>query len=91
LAALESSRWLIEHPLEVERGERAMRSISYQMSAAKFPVHRDLSGFDFEHSQVERALINQQSDLSFTEAAHNVVFIGGPGTGKTQVSIAPRS
>jgi len=88
LAALESSRWLIEHLLEVERGERAMRSISYQMSAAKFPVHRDLAGFDFEHSQVERALINQLSDLSFTEAAHNVVFIGGPGTGKTHLATA---
>ena len=24
------------------------------MSAAKFPVHRDLAGFDFEHSQVDR-------------------------------------
>src|SRR6476646_114632 len=88
LATLESSRWLIEHLLEVERGERAMRSISYQMSAAKFPVHRDLAGFDFEHSQVERALINQLSDLSFTEAAHNVVFIGGPGTGKTHLATA---
>jgi len=88
LAALESSRWLIEHLLEVERGERAMRSISYQMSAAKFPVHRDLAGFDFEHSQVERALITQLSDLSFTEAAHNVVFIGGPGTGKTHLATA---
>jgi DNA replication protein DnaC len=88
LASLESSRWLIEHLLEVERGERAMRSISYQMSAAKFPVHRDLAGFDFEHAQVDRALIEQLADLSFTEGAHNVVFIGGPGTGKTHLATA---
>ena len=88
LASLESSRWLIEHLLEVERSERAMRSISYQMSAAKFPVHRDLAGFDFEHSPVERALIDQLADLSFTEGAHNVVFIGGPGTGKTHLATA---
>jgi len=88
LASLESSRWLIEHLLEVEHGERAMRSISYQMSAAKFPVHRDLAGFDFEHSQVDRALIEQLADLSFTEGAHNVVFIGGPGTGKTHLATA---
>jgi DNA replication protein DnaC len=88
LASLESSRWLIEHLLEVERGERAMRSISYQMSAAKFPVHRDLAGFHFEHSQVDRALIEQLADLSFSEAAHNIVFIGGPGTGKTHLATA---
>jgi DNA replication protein DnaC len=88
LASLESSRWLIEHLLEVERGERAMRSISYQMSAAKFPVHRDLAGFDFEHAQVDRALIDQLADLSFTEGAHNIVFIGGPGTGKTHLATA---
>ena len=88
LASVESSRWLIEHLLEVERGERAMRSISYQMSAAKFPVHRDLAGFDFEHAQVDRALIEQLADLSFTEGAHNVVLVGGPGTGKTHLATA---
>ena len=35
LASLESSRWLIEHLLEVERGERAMRSVSYQMAVLR--------------------------------------------------------
>ena len=88
LGSVESSRWLIEHLLEAERVDRAMRSTSYQMSAAKFPMHRDLTGFDFEHSQVDRALVDQLSDLSFAEAAHNVVFIGGPGTGKTHLAIA---
>ena len=79
-----SPRWslhagLIEHLLETERVDRAMRSTSYQMSAAKFPMHRDLAGFDFEHSQVDRAVCDRLADLSFAEAAHNVVFIGGPG------------
>ena len=46
--AVESSRWLIEHLLEAEQTDRVMRSISYQMHAAKFPMHRDLAGFDFE-------------------------------------------
>ena len=30
-AALESSRWLIEHLLQAESTDRAMRSIGYQM------------------------------------------------------------
>jgi DNA replication protein DnaC len=85
---VETSRWLIEHLLQAEGTDRAMRSVSYQMSAARFPAHRDLAGFDFEASKVDRSLIMQLADLSFTEAAHNAVFIGGPGTGKTHLATA---
>jgi DNA replication protein DnaC len=87
-ASIESSRWLIEHLLDAEQTNRAMRSISHQMLTAKFPVHRDLAGFDFEHSKVDAALITELATLSFTEAAHNVVFIGGTGTGKTHLATA---
>jgi DNA replication protein DnaC len=65
-----------------------IRSISHQMHTAKFPVHRDLAGFDFEHSKVDHGLITDLADLSFTGAAHNVVFIGGTGTGKTHLATA---
>jgi DNA replication protein DnaC len=87
-AAVESSRWLIEHLLESEQTDRTMRSIRYQMHAAKFPVHRDLAGFDFEQSKVDRGLITELASFAFTEAAHNVVFIGGTGTGKTHLATA---
>jgi DNA replication protein DnaC len=85
---VESSRWLVEHLLDAEHIHRAIRSISHQMHTAKFPVHRDLAGFDFEHSKVDHGLITDLADLSFTEAAHNVVFIGGTGTGKTHLATA---
>jgi DNA replication protein DnaC len=88
LASLDSSRWLIEHLLQAESTDRALRSISYQMKAARFPLHRDLAGFNFEQSCVDRRLMTELSDLAFTEAAHNVVFIGGPGTGKTHLATA---
>lgn len=87
-ATVESSRWLVEHLLDAEHTHRVIRSISHQMHAAKFPVHRDLAGFDFEHSKVDHGLITDLADLSFTEAAHNVVFIGGTGTGKTHLATA---
>lgn len=85
---VEGSRWLIERLLEAEDTNREMRSISHQMKTARFPLHRDLAGFDFTASQVDKALILKLSDLSFTQDAHNVVLIGGPGTGKTHLATA---
>ncbi len=85
---LEGSRWLIEQMLRAETTERATRSVGHQMSSAKFPVHRDLAGFDFEASPVDRKLVLQLAETTFTDAAHNVVLVGGPGTGKSHLATA---
>jgi DNA replication protein DnaC len=87
-AGLQSSRWLVEHLLQSEHTDRAMRSIRYQMHLARFPVHRDLAGFDYSQSKVDESLIKELADLAFTEEGHNVVFIGGTGTGKTHLATA---
>lgn len=87
-SSTESSRWLIEHLLQAETTDRAMRSVSHQMHAAKFPVHRDLAGFDFNSSKVDQPLVRQLATLSFTDTAQNAVLIGGPGTGKTHLATA---
>lgn len=84
----ESSRWLIDHLLRAETTDRAMRSVSHQMNAAKFPLHRDLAGFDFDASKVDQPLVRTLATLAFTDAAQNVVLIGGPGTGKTHLATA---
>lgn len=87
-ASTESSRWLVEHLLQAEHTDRAMRSVRHQLTAAKFPVHRDLAGFDFESSKVDERLVRQLATLAFTDAAQNAVLIGGPGTGKTHLATA---
>ncbi len=88
LSTVESSGWLIEHLLQAERTDREVRSTRYQMAAARFPLHRDLASFDFESAKVDRALIEALATMEFTSAAHNVVFVGGPGTGKTHLATA---
>lgn len=83
-----SSKWLIEHLLQAEYTYRAMASVSHQMKAAKFPLHRDLAGFDFASSKVDEDLVGRLATLEFSDTAQNVVLIGGPGTGKTHLATA---
>ena len=87
-AELDRSRWLVEQMLRAEATERATRSVSHQMNAAKFPVHRNLAGFDFEVSSMDRKLVLQLATMDFTDAAHNVVLVGGPGSGKSHLATA---
>lgn len=86
--SMESARWLMEHLLDAETTDRSVRSIRYQMNAAKFPVHRDLAGFDFTSSAVDQGLIEQLAECAFTATAQNVVLVGGTGTGKTHLATA---
>lgn len=83
-----SSKWLLEHLLEQEHTDRAMRSVSHQMNMAKLPMHRDLASFDFNASSADARLISELASLAFTDTAQNVVLIGGPGTGKTHLATA---
>jgi len=87
-AALDASHWLIEHLVRAENTDRAMRSIRHQLHSARFPIHRDLAGFDFAASKVDKPLIDRLATLDFTDAAQNVVLIGGTGTGKTHLATA---
>jgi len=74
--------------LKAEMAEREVRSISYQMKSARFPVYRDLSSFDFSQSTVNEALVRQLHRCEFIDQAHNIVLVGGPGTGKTHLATA---
>ena len=87
-ASVGAAQWLVEHLLKAETTDRAMRSVRYQMHAARFPLHRDLAGFEFEHSKIDRRQISTFATTAFTEKAENIVFIGGTGTGKSHLATA---
>ncbi|HEX7782137.1 MAG TPA: IS21-like element helper ATPase IstB [Sphingobium sp.] len=79
---------ILSQLLKAETAEREVRSVSYQLKAARFPAYRDLSGFDFASSEVNEALARQLHRCEFIDVADNIVLVGGPGTGKTHIATA---
>lgn len=79
---------ILSQLLKAELAEREVRSVAYQIKAARFPAYKDLTGFDFTSSEVSEALVRQLHAGEFIAGAHNVVLIGGPGTGKTHIATA---
>lgn len=74
--------------VKAEVAEREVRSVAYQKKSARFPLYRDLAGFDFAQSPVDEALVRQLHRGDFIEHAQNIVLVGGPGTGKTHLATA---
>ena len=74
--------------IQAEQADRQVRSLQYQMKAAKFPHPRDLTGFNFKESPLTSEQLQELAAGEFTALAHNLIFIGGTGTGKTHLSIA---
>lgn len=79
---------ILETLLKAEVAERDVRSINYQMKVARFPAYRDLAGFDFQQGSIDEALVRSLHRCEFLEDAQNIVFVGGPGTGKTHLATA---
>lgn len=78
----------IKQLIEAETVERQVRSIQYQMRSARFPHHKDFASFDYVAATVTQAQIETYQSGQFTQEAHNLILVGGTGTGKTHIAIA---
>ena len=78
----------IERLIAAEQTERQLKSLRYQLQAARFPIHRDLTGIDWTETPLSQAVVEQLASAAFMEVAHNLILVGGTGTGKSHLATA---
>lgn len=74
--------------LAAEQTDRQLRSLRHQLKAARFPIHRDLLGIDWAETPLSQAVVEQLASAAFMEMAHNLILVGGTGTGKSHLATA---
>ncbi|WP_308340129.1 ATP-binding protein, partial [Thiolapillus sp.] len=74
--------------IEAERVDRQVRSLNYQLRIARFPIRRELDSFEWAESNVDQATFETLAEGHFTSQAHNLILVGGTGTGKTHLATA---
>ena len=74
--------------LQAEIADRQARSLRYQLTTAKFPIHRDFVDFQWDETPLSQSTLEQLATAGFMEQAHNLILVGGTGTGKTHLATA---
>ncbi len=74
--------------IKAEIADRQMRSLKYQLKIAKFPIHRDFVKFDWNETPLSQQQVEQLATAGFMDDAHNLILVGGTGTGKTHLATA---
>ena len=79
--------WM-ERLIAAEQTERQLKSLRYQLKTARFPIHRDLTGIDWTETPLSQTVVEQLASAAFMEVAHNLILVGGTGTGKSHLATA---
>lgn len=85
----EPLRRMLEDILEAEIGSREQHRYERNLRAARFPVVKELAGFDFSAiPSLPRGRVEDLAKGQFIAAHETVLLIGNPGTGKSHVLLA---
>lgn len=80
---------LLDRLVEEEARARFERLVRRRVRESRIPVPKTLDAFDFTHpKRINRAQILSLFDLGFIAQKTNVLFIGGPGVGKSHLASA---
>lgn len=75
--------------VETELADKTDRSINARIARARFPRLSTLEEFDFAFQPgLSAPRVRELASLGFIDQAANVLLVGGPGVGKTHLSIA---
>lgn len=61
--------------IEAEQEERKVRRIHTQMTAAKFPHHKDFATFDYDASAIDKTVIEPLCTGHFAQQSHNLILV----------------
>ena len=86
IARKRSTTQIIGRLLQTEFTQRQLRSVQYRIAAAKFGQIRSMAQFDFNHSPVHKPSMDLLLDGAYIADKRNIIFVGGPGTGKTHLA-----
>ena len=83
-----SVQQIVADLLAAEIAEKQARSIRYQVAAAKLPLVKELTDFEFSGSPINEALVRELAGGIFLAQQRNAVLVGGTGTGKSHLAVA---
>jgi DNA replication protein DnaC len=82
-------REFLDFVLEEELGVREGRRFKQALKLAGLPYHKTLDSFDFAFQpDLDVVRVKELATLRFVEQKGNAIFLGPPGTGKTQLAVA---
>lgn len=88
MSASEESLRFLEGVLTAELESREIRRYQRNLRAARFPMVKELGGFDFAAMpRLPKARVDELAACRFVAAHESVILVGNPGTGKTHVLI----
>lgn len=75
--------------LSEEQAEKYERATARRISRARFPTHKSIDEFDFNHPEkLNKKLVLSLFELRFIKAAENVILLGAAGVGKSHLANA---